>query len=109
MSKPPRVFISYSHDNVKHKNWVLNLATNLRSNGIDVRLDQWHLKPGEYISKFMKNELEVADYTIAVCSKIYVQKAEEGKGGAGYESMILTALLMENLSNNKVIPIVRKQ
>lgn len=39
----PTVFISYSHDNELHKNWVLQLATRLRSNGVDVLLDRWNL------------------------------------------------------------------
>lgn len=38
----PEVFISYSHDNDEHKEWVLQLATRLRSNGIDVILDRWN-------------------------------------------------------------------
>ena len=39
----PTVFISYSHDSDEHKNWVLQLATRLRSNGVDVILDRWNL------------------------------------------------------------------
>ncbi|MGX2954498.1 toll/interleukin-1 receptor domain-containing protein [Shewanella sp. JL219SE-S6] len=43
MSSAPRCFISYSHDNENHKEWVLNLATRLVKNGVDVTLDQWDL------------------------------------------------------------------
>ncbi|WP_370457663.1 SEFIR domain-containing protein [Rufibacter sp. XAAS-G3-1] len=35
-----KVFISYSHDSNNHKDWVLQLATRLRLNGVDVILDQ---------------------------------------------------------------------
>jgi hypothetical protein len=37
----PRVFISYSWDSDEHKDRVRALATHLRKNGIDARLDQW--------------------------------------------------------------------
>lgn len=50
----PKVFISYSHDSIKHKQWVLNLATRLRNNGIDAILDQFELKPGDDIPHFME-------------------------------------------------------
>ena len=42
----PEVFISYSHDNEEHKQWVLQLATRLRLNGVDIILDRWNLKLG---------------------------------------------------------------
>lgn len=43
----PIVFISYSHDNQNHNNWVLRLATNLRSHGVDAILDQFDLRIGK--------------------------------------------------------------
>ena len=39
----PVVFVSYSHDSEAHKAWVLKLATDLRSNGVDAILDVWDL------------------------------------------------------------------
>lgn len=45
--KNPKVFISYSWDNKEHKEWVYNLAVNLRSHGIDVILDQFDLRIGD--------------------------------------------------------------
>lgn len=46
----PKVFISYSHDSQQHKDWVLRLANELRTNGIDAKLDQWDLSPGQDIA-----------------------------------------------------------
>lgn len=40
----PKVFVSYSHDNEEHKEWVLQLATRLRSNGVDIILDMMEFK-----------------------------------------------------------------
>jgi hypothetical protein len=105
---PPRVFISYSHDSAEHKMWVLNLATTLRNRGIDAVLDQWDLTPGDDLPHFMETELEKCDRAIIVCSETYVDKANAGKGGVGYEKMIVTASLLSTIDNNKIIPIVRQ-
>jgi SEFIR domain len=41
-SRLTRVFISYSHDDRAHCDRVLSLAQQLRRDGIDVELDQFH-------------------------------------------------------------------
>lgn len=105
---PPRVFISYSHDTAEHKSWVLAFATTLRNRGIDAVLDQWDLKPGDDLPHFMETELARCDYVIIVCSETYVTKANVGKGGVGYEKMIVTASLLTHIDGNKIIPIVRQ-
>ncbi len=38
----PSVFISYSHDNERHKQWVSNLCDDLVSKGIEVIFDEWN-------------------------------------------------------------------
>ena len=106
---PPRVFISYSHDSAEHKKWVLDFATTLRSRGIDAILDQWDLKPGDDFPEFMERNLVAADRAIMVCTKRYVQKANAGEGGVGYEKMIMTSSSLSKISANKVIPIVRER
>lgn len=47
-------FISYSWDNDDHKMWVRDLATRLHGEGITVKLDQWHLVPGDQLPQFME-------------------------------------------------------
>jgi TIR domain len=42
----PKTFISYSWDDDAHKEWVKQLATRLRADGVDVTLDRWHAAPG---------------------------------------------------------------
>jgi hypothetical protein len=104
----PKVFISYSHDTLEHKKWVLELAIRLRTNGIDAILDQWELTAGSDIPHYMENNLATADYTIMVCTSNYVQKANQGTGGVGYEKMIITSSLMKSINETKIIPIVRQ-
>lgn len=107
MTKAPRVFMSYSHDNDTHKNWVLNLATRLNANGVDLVFDQWDLRIGNDLPRFMENGLADADRVIMICTENYVQKAKEGKGGVGYEKMIMTADLLKDTDSNKIFPLIR--
>lgn len=103
----PRVFISYSHDSQAHKDWVEELAIRLRRNGVDTTLDQWDAGPGDDLTLFMEQAVAEADRVLAVCTPKYVAKADAGKGGVGYERMIVTAELVRNIGTNKFIPIIR--
>ena len=85
----PTVFISYSHDDEKHENWVLKLATDLRSHGVDAILDQWDLRLGADLRFFMENGLSASKLVLCICSKTYVQKVNSGTGGAGYELSLI--------------------
>jgi hypothetical protein len=105
---PPRVFISYSHDSVEHKKWVLDFATTLRNRGVDAIIDQWGLNPGDDLPHFMETELAAAQYVLMVCSNRYVDKANAGEGGVGYEKMILTSNYLSRIDGSKVIPIIRQ-
>jgi len=105
-SQAPRVFISYSHESAEQKNWVLRLASDLRKHGIDAVLDVWDLKPGDDVTRFMEH-LASVDRVVIVCSAIYAQKAEMGKGGVGYETMLITAEILQDRGVVKFIPIIR--
>lgn len=104
----PKVFISYSHDSQKHKKWVLDLATRLRNSGVDAIIDQWELRPGDDLPHFMETHLAESDYVVMVCTDKYVERANTGTGGVGYEKMIITADLLANIDSNKVIPVIRQ-
>lgn len=107
--EPPKVFISYSHDSASHKQWVLEFSTILRHRGVDAILDQWELKPGDDLPEFMEKNLSESDWAIMVCTKNYVEKANDGKGGVGYEKMIMTASSLSKISNSMVIPVIREK
>lgn len=108
MSSPaPKVFVSYSHDSDQHKDWVLSLATRLVANGVDVLLDQWDLTLGSDLPRFMEQGLSSAQRVLAVCTEPYVEKANAGRGGVGYEKMILTAQLLQDITSDRIVPVVR--
>ncbi|ASF43668.1 toll/interleukin-1 receptor domain-containing protein [Capnocytophaga endodontalis] len=106
----PKVFISYSWDSEAHKNWVLNLATKLRENGIDAILDQWELELGKPIPNFMGKSIEISDRVICIMTPNYKTKsnAEDPKGGVAYESSIMAAETIKNIITTKFIPLLRE-
>lgn len=106
-SSPPKVFVSYSHDTETHKDWVLTLATRLVANGVNILLDQWDLTLGSDLPRFMESGLTGADRVLAICTDQYVEKANAGRGGVGYEKMILTAQVMRDVTADRIIPIIR--
>lgn len=103
----PNVFISYSHDSEEHKAWVLKLAINLRSHGVNAILDQWDLRLGGDLRFFMEQGLSQSNLVLCICSESYVQKANGGHGGSGYEAMIMTSALLQNQNLDYIIPIIR--
>jgi hypothetical protein len=107
MQNAPRLFISYSHDDQAHKDWVLMLATRLVANGVDVLLDQWDMRLGSDLPRFMETGLSGADRVLAVCSTAYVDKSNRGQGGVGYEKMVLTGQLMRDITADRIIPVIR--
>jgi hypothetical protein len=102
----PRVFMSYSHDSSQHKEWVLQLAIDLRAHGIDVTLDQWDLVAGQDMAAFMATGIRSADRVVLICSEAYVTKAEGGTGGVGYERLIVTGEVIGAIDTIKFIPVI---
>jgi len=100
------VFISYSHDTPEHKMWVAGVATDLRRSSVDAILDQWRLRPGMDIPWFMERGIRDSNRVLIVCTPQYARKADAGKGGVGYEKMIVTGELYENLGSDKFVPIL---
>ena len=87
--RPLRVFVSYSHTSPTHEAWVESIATYLRQNGIDARLDIWHLRRGMDLPQWMTNELALADRVVLVSDERYAEKADGRVGGIGWETMIV--------------------
>ena len=88
--------------------WVMKLAEKLMGNGIEAMLDMWELGPGDDIARFMERGLKEADRILMICTAQYVAKAEAGKGGVGYEKMIMTAEYMKQVDSKRVIPVIRQ-
>lgn len=103
----PRVFISYTGVDSNNRNWVKGLACRLRSNGINARVDMFHLKPGQDLPQWMTNELIMADKVLLICDKYYAQKADNRNGGVGWETMIIQGDMLSKQQQNKYLAILR--
>lgn len=108
MADQKQVFISYSHDSDAHKEWVHDLACFLVKHGIDVILDQWHLRFGDDLPAFMEQAVRDTDRVLVICTDNYILKANSGAGGVGYEKTIVTAEILGDQKNRRrFVPIVR--
>ena len=106
---PPRVFISYTGMDKTNADWVKSLATKLRENGVDARLDVFHLKPGFDLPQWMTNEVIMAEKVLLVCDKHYMEKADFRKGGVGWETMIIQGdMLAQGDNKQKYIALIRE-
>ncbi|MCI8772243.1 MAG: TIR domain-containing protein [Lachnospiraceae bacterium] len=105
--KNPRVFISYAGNDQSNSIWVKKLASKLRENGVDARLDIFHLKPGQDLPQWMTNELVMADKVLLICDKFYAEKADSRRGGVGWETMIIQGDMLSHADTGKYICIVR--
>jgi TIR domain len=104
----PVVFISYAHESREHKAWVASFAQQLRAKRVEVLFDQWDIGFGDDVPKYMEQAVARADRVLMICTEAYVRKANDGKGGVGYETMVVTGELVLDLGTNKFIPIIRQ-
>lgn len=104
----PKAFISYSWSTLDHQQWVMDIATRLVQDGVDVELDKWGLREGGDKFEFM--ERMVSDPTVTkvliVCDEHYKNKADNREGEVGTESTILTPELYSQRSPNKFAALV---
>lgn len=103
----PKVFMSYSWDGDEHRDWVRELASRLRGDGVNMTLDQWHTAPGDPLPEFMERSVRENDLVLIVCTPRYKEKSDARKGGVGYEGYIMTAEVLTKGNHRKFIPILR--
>jgi len=110
-SEPVRAFISYSWSSLTHETWVLNLASRLREDGVDVILDKWDLKPGHDANAFMESMVtdESVTKVMMICDKVYTTKANGRSGGVGTESQIISPEIYKASRQDKYAALVTEQ
>lgn len=84
-----RAFISHTSRTSEEEEWVKELALYLIENGIQARLDKFHLRRGMDLPQWMCNELALANRVIIVANEAYRAKADGRLGGVGWETMII--------------------
>lgn len=103
-----KIFISYSWGNSEQQEWVVNLATRLMNDTVDVVLDRWSLKDGHDIFSFMEEMVKSDEIfrVLIISNKKYSEKADSREGGVGTETQIITPSIYSKEKQEKFIPIV---
>jgi tetratricopeptide (TPR) repeat protein len=110
---PPRVFISYSHGTRQHNDRVLELAQQLRRDGIDAELDQFHQHELVHWPRWCEEQLRPgkSDFVLCVCTPEYKRriegrvKADVGKG-VFWEGAHIYNYLYNEKGNRRFVPIL---
>ena len=104
----PKVFISYAWSTKEYDERVINFASRLRQDGIDVLLDKWMIDPGADTINFMEKCVKdpTVTYVIMLLDKKYTEKADSRKGGVGIETQIISNEVYNNVEQSKFIPII---
>ncbi|MEV5893177.1 toll/interleukin-1 receptor domain-containing protein [Nonomuraea fuscirosea] len=113
-NRPPRVFISYSHaPGPVHEKTVLELSQWLRKQKIDSWIDQYVAFPPQGWPDWCIEQLEAADYVLAVCEPKYCESFERRQSldighGVAWEGRLITDWLYDHIvaGQSKVIPVV---
>lgn len=99
----PRVFISYSWGDQDIQNWSLDLARKLCANGVNARIDKFHLQAGFDMPQWMTDEIFKADKVLLVCDSNYADKANMKKAGVGWETMIVQGdMLLQGMTSKYI-------
>jgi SEFIR domain len=112
--KPPRVFISYSHDSEAHKDLVRQFATFLQAQlGVRVHLDQWVDGPRLDWSLWATQQLAEADFILVIASPDYKRRAEGYEvPNVGRGAQFEAAMIRDNLTRDlpretrRILPVV---
>ncbi len=111
LDRTPKVFISYSWTSKEYQDMVIQLASRIRHDGVDVILDVWDLLDGQDKYKFMEqcvNDPNI-DKVLILSDKRYAEKADKRDGGVGDETAIITSEVYGKENQNKFIPVVMER
>jgi hypothetical protein len=92
------VFISYSHDSPAHAKRVLELANQLRREGVDAWIDRYKPNSAEGWPRWMEKQIDTAKFVLAVCSLTYRRRfegEEEPGRGVTWEGFLASKMRQE--------------
>ena len=104
-------FVSYSWTSEEHQQWVLELATRLMADGVNVILDVWDLRPGQDKHAFMEKTVldEAIRKVLIICDKGYQEKADSREKGVGTETELISAEVYTRVDQEKFIPVIAER
>lgn len=104
----PKIFISYSWNPPSNQKNVFELIRKLESDGVNVIYDKKDLCPGQDMNYFMESKFasDEIDAVIIICNRDYADKADNRRGGVGYESELILSEIRNKPLQTKYIPVV---
>jgi hypothetical protein len=107
----PKIFISYAWTSQEYIKRVLELAEHLMADGIETIIDQWDLAKGQDKYAFMEKMVsdDSINHVLLMLNKVYKEKADSHKGGAGTEAQIISSELYDKTDQTKFIPVVMER
>ncbi|GGL17786.1 toll/interleukin-1 receptor domain-containing protein [Deinococcus radiotolerans] len=98
-AEPVKAMVSYAWGPPEHQQRVTTLVDHLIRNGIDVTFDQYDLRDGDDVNRFMEQAAAQGNIqkVIAICDPKYVQKMNDRAGGVGQEGMLMSPHVIDQL------------
>ena len=106
MAETIQVFVSYSHDDEAHMQWVKKFVSDLRTGGGFTVLYDQDLEKGASLPRFMEQGIAYSDKVLVIGTPEYKKKASNSTG-AGFEEAIIGLEYMQNIDSTKFYPILR--
>lgn len=106
MADTIKVFVSYSHDDEAHMQWVRKFVTDLRAGGGFTVLYDQDLEKGASLPRFMEQGIDNSDKVLVIGTPEYKRKASLSTG-VGFEETIIGTEYMKNIDSTKFYPILR--
>ena len=110
-AKPPKIFVSYSWTTPEHEDFVIKLAEDLVSSGVDVIIDKWCLRDGQDSYAFMESMVndKTINKVLIISDKGYAEKANNRKGGVGTETQIISPEIYSSAEQTKFVVVVTEK
>ena len=85
LDRTPQVFISYSWTSKEYQELIISIASRMRHDGVDIKLDVWDLKEGQDKYAYMEQCVTNPDIdkVLILSDRAYAEKADQRKGGVG--------------------------
>lgn len=79
LDRTPQVFISYSWTSKEYQELIISIASRMRHDGVDIKLDVWDLKEGQDKYAYMEQCVTNPDIdkVLILSDRAYAEKADQ--------------------------------
>lgn len=103
VSTPPKVALLHFHPTGQPSTWIIELATKLRSSGIDAHLDAWDLKFGQDVIAYKEKHIYDSSFKHVL---VIFDEAYTGVTSNNVELQLARMELYKNVEQTRILPLV---